>query len=289
MLAPAVLWPYLLGFTVLCLGLFAALRGEWGPARQPNHAIENVLPFGPLCFAVPMAIFSAEHFTAAKAMGAAIPAWIPGHLFWAYFVGAALLGAAFSIALHRVSGLAATLLGVMLFGFVALIHWPRLMVNPADRISIAVILRDLAFSAGALSLGVSQTGKPAGVLAAKVIAVSRTIVALSLLFFGVQHFLHPGFVPVVPLALQMPAWMPFHFLWSSVVGMALLAGGLLMIVNWHARTTATALGILVLITVLLVYAPILAAKPSDIGIGMNYFADTLAVGGNLLILARALG
>ncbi len=287
MLAPAVFLPYLLGITVLALGIAAVLRGEWRLPSQPKHAIERVVPFGPLLFAVPFAVFSGEHFTAAKAIGAAIPPWIPGHLFWAYFVGAALLAAALSIAVHRFADLAATLLGVMIFCFVVLIHWPRLMANPADRISIAVILRDLAFSAGALSLGAAQGLEPPG-MAAKLIATARTVVAISLLFFGVEHFLHPGFVPVVPLELRMPAWMPFHFLWSSAAGTALLAGGLLMIVNWHARTAATALGIVVLITVLFVYAPILAAKPDDIGIGMNYFADTLAVGGNLLILARAL-
>jgi hypothetical protein len=86
----------------------------------------------------------------------------------------------------------------------------------------------------------------------------------------------------------MPAWIPFHRFWAYSVGAILLAAGLAMFTNWHARRLTTWLGIVVFAVVLLVYLPILVAHPSDIGVAMNYFADTLAVGGNFLILASSM-
>jgi hypothetical protein len=88
--------------------------------------------------------------------------------------------------------------------------------------------------------------------------------------------------------LAMPAWIPFHRFWAYSVGAMLLAAGLAMFTNWHARRMTTWLGIVVFAVVLLVYLPILLAHPSDIAVAMNYFADTLAVGGNFLILASSM-
>jgi hypothetical protein len=122
----------------------------------------------------------------------------------------------------------------------------------------------------------------------RVPTAARYVVAVALLFFAVQHFLHPGFVPVVPLALVLPAWIPFHWLWSYGVGAALLVGGLMIIANWHTRAAAICLGIVVFVVVLLIYVPILAAHPIDVGVSMNYFADTLFVSGALLIFASAM-
>jgi uncharacterized membrane protein YkgB len=79
-----------------------------------------------------------------------------------------------------------------------------------------------------------------------------------------------------------------HRLFSYAVGVVLLGGGLCLIANWNARRAAMWLGIMVFGVVLLVYLPILAANPTDIGTGMNYFADTLAVSGELLVLASSI-
>jgi len=125
-------------------------------------------------------------------------------------------------------------------------------------------------------------------LGRKAATVARYVVGSAALFFGVEHFLHPQFVPVVPLGLAMPSWIPFHWFWAYSVGAMLLAGGFAMFANWHARRLTTWLGIVVFAVVLLVYLPILLAHPSDIGVAMNYFADTLAVGGNFLILAGSM-
>ena len=45
---------------------------------------------------------------------------------------------------------------------------------------------------------------------------------------------------------------------------------------------------MILILVLFIYLPIVAADPSDIGNGLNYIVDTLAFSGAALVLADAL-
>jgi uncharacterized membrane protein len=279
-----VFGPYIAGFAVATVGLVMILRDS----TSREQGIERFVRLGPLLFAAPMAVFGAEHLTVANDIAAAIPHWIPAHLFWTYLVGVALISAALSIVTKRLSGLAAMLLGIMLFCFVLLIHIPRLAPNPRDRITIAVILRDLAFSAGAFALASTRANEAWRSLGRKAATVARYVVGSAALFFGVEHFLHPQFVPVVPLGLAMPAWIPFHRLWAYSVGAMLLVAGLAMFTNWHARRMTTWLGIVVFAVVLLVYLPILVADPSDIGVAMNYFADTLAVGGNFLILASSM-
>ena len=282
---PLAFWPYFAGVVVFALGLTTLLRrGELSNAP----GLEKALRLGPLIFAIPIAFFGAEHFIATKDIATGVPRWIPGHLFWTYLVGTALLAAALSIAVKRMSGPAATLLGIMLFCFVVLIHIPRLMASPGDRIAMAVVLRDLSFSAGALALATTRTTESWRTVAPRVATAARYVVAVAMLFFAVEHFLHPSFVPVVPLGLAMPAWIPLHWLWAYGVGAALLAAGLAMIGNWYARLATTCLGIVVFAVVLLVYLPILLAHPADIAVSANYFMDTLMVSGDLLVLASSM-
>ena len=279
-----VFGPYIAGLTVVMVGLVMLLRDN----TSKEQGVERFVRLGPLLFAAPMAVFGGEHLTVANDIAPAIPHWIPAHLFWTYLVGVALISAALSIVAKRLSGLAATLLGIMLFCFVLLIHVPRLAASPRDRIVMAVVLRDLAFSAGAFALASTRASQAWRSLAQKAATVARYVVGSAALFFGAEHFLHPQFVPVVPLGLAMPAWIPFHRFWAYAVGAMLLAAGFAMFTNWHARRLTTWLGIVVFAVVLLVYLPILLAHPSDIGVAMNYFADTLAVGGNFLILAGSM-
>ena len=279
-----VFGPYIAGLTVVMVGLVMLLRDH----SSEEQGIERFVRLGPLLFAAPMAVFGGEHLTVANDIAPAIPHWIPAHLFWTYLVGVALISAALSIVAKRLSGLAASLLGVMLFCFVLLIHVPRWAANPGDRITLAVVLRDLAFSAGAFALASTRANLAWRSLGRRAATVARYVVGLAALFFGVEHFLHPQFVPVVPLGLAMPSWIPFHRFWAYSVGAMLLAAGFAMFANWHARRLTTWLGIVVFAVVLLVYLPILLAHPSDIGVAMNYFADTLAVGGNFLILAGSM-
>jgi hypothetical protein len=63
-----------------------------------------------------------------------VPSWIPNHIFWIYFAGAALLGSGIAIILKIRTGLIAALLGMMIFIWFIILHIPKVIAAPvADR------------------------------------------------------------------------------------------------------------------------------------------------------------
>src|SRR5437764_11437225 len=108
------------GLALLVIGLLAA-RNEIARAC----GLDKVVALSNLCFAIPLAVFGAEHLSAAQFIQMGVPAFVPWHLFWAYFVGFALIAASLSIATKiqvRWSGL---LFGIMMFSFVAMVDLLR--------------------------------------------------------------------------------------------------------------------------------------------------------------------
>ena len=70
--------------------------------------------------------------------------------------------------------------------------------------------------------------------------------SIAAIFYGVEHFLHPANVPVVPLPMLMPAWIPAHAVIAYFTGAALVAAGTIMLFRTkNARMAATYLGTLI--------------------------------------------
>ncbi|MGB9145256.1 MAG: DoxX family membrane protein [Acidobacteriaceae bacterium] len=281
---PIVPATYFAGCVILLLGFIRAFRVDIPRA----HGLDKAVCLGPVLFGAPLAVFGAEHLTATRNIASIVPHWIPWHIFWAIFVGVALIAAALSLAVHRVDGLASTLLGVMFFLFVVLMDVESLAAHLHNRFAQALTLRELSFSACAFGLAAALANDRWRPIAARIATIARYVVGFTFVFYGVEHFLHPGFAPVIPLELPLPAYVPFHPLWAYGLGAVEVAGGLAMLANWRARTATTILGIVACVVTLVVYGPILAVHPADIDVGMNYFADTLCFAGAVLCLAASI-
>jgi len=279
-----VFWPYCAGITVL----LCALPGIFARDLPKAHGLDKILAFGPLFYALPMAAFGAQHFTGARFVARMVPAWVPWHLFWTYFIGTALIAAALSIVTRQQAWLSASLLALLLFLFVVTMHIPTLLSKPYDRIQLAVVFRDLSFSGGALAFAGTQMLLSRARVARGIITVARFFIAVPVLVFSVEQFLHPSFVPAVPLAKLTPAWIPGHLFWTYFGAVVFVVSGGALIINKKARLAATTLGIAVLVLILFVYLPIEIASPADIANAFNYFVDTLAFAGAALLLAAAL-
>jgi len=277
--------PYLAATLVFAIGLVTFL-GRNTPARR---GLDNLTALGPLFFAIPLAVFGAEHFAAADSISGMVPRWIPGHLFWALFVGTCLIAAALSIAAGKYTWLSAALFAVMIFLFVVLIHIPEVVAAPRNHVVWVVALRDLAFSAGGLALAVSQPKAWAPLRSSGLLNLARLGVGVSTVFLGVMQLLHPESAPGVPLELNTPGWVPGHAFWGYPIGALFVAAGICLIANQRGCLAATWMGAAILFLVLVIYLPILVQNPADIGIAANYFFDTLLMGGTALTLAGALG
>jgi uncharacterized membrane protein len=275
--------PYLAGVSLLIVGLCTILSKN---ARK-QHGQDWILSFGPVFFAVPLAVFGIEHFTATKFVVPMVPSWIPGPLFWVYFVGIALIAAALSIAVGNQTRLSATLLGAMILMFEGLMHIPRIVATPGDRIAWTVALRDLAFIGGASALAGAQTEARRTGATHKLVNLARFFIGVPVTIFGVEQFMHPDLAPGVPLIRLTPHWIPGYLLWGYLTGVCFVVTGLALILNKKPRLSATVMGLIILFLVLFIYVPIVAADPSDIGNGLNYLVDTLALCGSALALAEA--
>ena len=251
--------------------------------------LDKIVVLSNLCFALALAAFGAEHLAAAKFIQMGVPSYVPWHLFWAYFVGVALLAASLSIATKievRWSGL---LFGIMLFLFVAMLHIPRVYANPRDRIAWVVAVRDMSFAAGGWILAAGamrEDGK------GKLIPVGRMLVGIAAIFYGVETFLHPLGMPGVPLEKLMPAWIPARPLIGYVTAAILVGAGAAILLAKNTRMAATYLGTWIVLLVVFIYGPVLIAALADPSTdvkveGLNYFFDTLLFGGTILALASA--
>jgi uncharacterized membrane protein len=276
-------------------GILLFLIALWAAKNDIARAsgLDKVVVLSNLSFAIPLAVFGAEHLSGASFIMLAVPSYMPWRLFWAYFVGFALLAASLSIATKiqvRWSGL---LFGIMMVLFVAMLHIPRALANPRDRIAWVIVVREMSFAGGGWILaGNAMREKGSGQGGSKLITVGRVLIAVAAIFYSVQHFLHPANVPGVPLEKLMPAWIPGHLLISYLTGAILLVSGICILLNKKTRMAATYLGTWIVLLVLFIYGPILIAALADPSTavkveGINYFADTLLFAGAILALASA--
>src|SRR5215472_18373559 len=269
-----IFWPYFSGIVLLVLGSAVMFRSE----ALRRRGIDKVVAFAPLFTAFPMGVFGADHFVAATSIAKIVPAWMPAHLFWVYFVGVALIAAALSIAANKYVKLSATLLGLMFFLFVLLKHIPTLAAHPQNRFALAYVLRDSFFSAGAIALSRAYREDFEAGRSHWLVTILRLVIGTVAAVYGVEHFLYPHFVPVLPLEQPLPSWLPMQLVVAYVTVSILFISGVSLLVNRKARLAATVLGIAALAVVIIVYLPLLVARPLDLD-ALNYFLDTLLFSG----------
>jgi uncharacterized membrane protein len=297
----AVFWPYFAGSVILTVGLASV---SWTDVRHAR-GLEKLVPFGPLLYAVALAVFSGDHFVGARAVGRIVPSWMPWHLFWAYFVGVALIAAALSISAQRESQLAAAMVGVMLVLFVLMIHAPNYLAAPHDRMRFTLVLRESSLSAGAFAFAAAQAqqwrrgayrglGLALGSRAwGKSTVIARIVMGVATADFGIQQFLFPTFAPGIPqdgaeVIIRMPNWLPAHALWAYISGTIFVACGIALLLNRRARVAADIVAATILVLMAFVYVPLTIKNASNIDLGLNYLAIHSMLAGALLLLARAL-
>ena len=279
-----VRWTYFALGMVLVIGLITIfLRGDWQKAR----GFDKLILLGPLFYAAPLAAFGTEHFTLSAAVASIVPKWIPWHLFWAYFLGACFIAAALSLVTRIQPRLSASLLALTFFLFVVLMDLPAWAKSPRDRIGLALVLRELSFSGGALALAASLTQQWRERGTHIFATIARYFIAIAVLYYSFEQFLHGDHVPAVPLQKMMPDYVYGHAIWTYVAAAVYAVAGVLLLVGKKTRAAAIWLGATVLFVELVVYVPIAVVERASLE-GFNYMADTLMYCGAILLLAGAM-
>jgi uncharacterized membrane protein len=228
---PSVFWPYAAGSAILVIGLPVVTR-----AARRARGFDRLTAFGPLLFAIAMAVFGADHFVTAKFVASIVPSFIPWHLFWAYFVGVALIAGALSFATTILWRLAAGSFALMFLIFELTMHIPNLIAVPHSKARLTLLLRDIPFLAAGLAFAASRPWRkmvscarptelpdaaaPTAQSATEpempgiqpempgasfplrarkgLVAAACFLMAIPIGVFGVEHFLNPHFAPGIP-------------------------------------------------------------------------------------------
>jgi uncharacterized membrane protein len=275
----------LLGLVFLVIGLVYSRR-ELAAA----NGLDKLIALGYVFVAAPLAVFAGEHLAGPRFLMELVPSWMPARLFWAYFVGFALLAAALSLSLKKYMRWSAPLLATMFFLFVLMMDLPASIAHPKNRLFWTLALRETSFAAGALALAGFIMLQNNHRHAKTLISIARFCIGIPLIFYGIEHLLHPEFAPGVPLPKLTPPWVPLPLFWAYLVGAVLLIAGVAILLNKRSQIAATYVGLVMTVLTLLLYTPILAMvrQPSQIIGEVNYVADTLFFAGTILFLAMAI-
>jgi hypothetical protein len=159
--------------------------------------------------------------------------WLPAIPLVAYLFGAIWVACAAGLLSRRTLRTAAITLGGLLFVCALVLDVPKNAVNLGS-----ISLRTTAFEPLALAslawLLLGWDGNPR-----LLTRVSRYVLGLSLVVFGVDHFLALAFIANI-----IPGWIPWHVFWVAFFGVALIASGLSIALNILRRWGAASIGLM---------------------------------------------
>ena len=137
-----------------CLSLAASALILHGLSSGSRYTL---MP-GRLFFAVAMIVFGIQHFLYVRFLSTLVPHYLPGHHLWVIGTGLALIAAGLSIATTIEDRYASYGLFVLFFGWLVLLHIPRILhaLHNGDERSSGFVV--LAFSGTSLLLAASSSG-----------------------------------------------------------------------------------------------------------------------------------
>lgn len=284
---PAVFWPVLLGLGFLIVGIILARRRGHEDGR---HDASRLSAFGPTFVGAALAAFAGVHFTAAATIAQLVPAFLPVPLAIAYFVGVAHLAVALSFITRRYIVWSSTGLAVMFALFVLLMDLPAAISRPSGRLGWILAARQATFAIGALALLATETKGRWPQTFRALAMIARFWTAGVLVFYGIDHLLHPALSPGVPSTVPIAAWVPLPQVMVYATGILLMACGIAMPITRLAGAAAARCGeLMTLLTVVLYVPQFFVAR--DVGArvtSINFVFDTLLFAGTMLLISHAI-
>jgi uncharacterized membrane protein len=204
---------------------------------------------GQIFVALSLVVFGVQHFIYGGFVATLVPAFMPGRLFWAYFVGVAFVAAAASIFTRMLARAAATMLGVMFFLFVVLLHIPRIIGSSTNGNEWTSGFVALAMCGGAWILA-SAAPLEEREKADPFLKLGRYFFALAFVGFGIQHFVYARFG-----AGLGPPWYLGRPLWACFFGAVLAGAGAAILLGKKTWMPANLIATTLMLFFLLLYVP----------------------------------
>jgi uncharacterized membrane protein len=239
--------------------------------------VVSLFSIGRIFVAISLAVFGVQHFIYGHFVAGLVPTWMAGQLFWAYFVGVAFVAAAIGILTKMLARPAATMLGVMFFLFVVLLHIPRIVGNSTNGNEWTSGFVALAMCGGAWILA-SAAPLEEREKADPFLRLGRYFFAVAFMGFGIQHFVHARYGTGLG-----PPWFLGRPVWASLIGAVLAGGGIAILFRSRTRWGAMLLGTILFLFFALVYIPRIAGHLHDPGPWTSGF-ELLALCGGAIVL-----
>lgn len=138
--------------------LYAWLAGPWDRRRLGFATGDKGVRIARVLYGLAMLAFGLSHFFYLQLTAPLIPAWIPGHVFWAYFTGTAYLAAGVAILTGVWARLAALLSTLQMAGFLLLVWLPIMLAGKMTDFNWGEVTVNCALVAGAWVVAESYRG-----------------------------------------------------------------------------------------------------------------------------------
>jgi uncharacterized membrane protein YphA (DoxX/SURF4 family) len=210
----------------------------------------------------------------------------------AYLVGLLLIAASVFILMGKNGEKASLgLAGFFLIMFLAFHFVSLVFFNPNSFHlgSWSNALKSLALAGGALIMAGSYLEElpsgaqksPLGLMMEKMIPAGRIFFSITLIAFGIDHFIYTDFV-----ATLVPAWIPGHLFWTYFAAIALIGSGLCIIFKIQLKTIAWLTAVMLLIWLAVLHIPrAIVAPPEDMGNELTSVFEALNFGGIAMVIA----
>jgi uncharacterized membrane protein len=170
--------------------------------------------------------------------------WLPAIPWLAYLFGMILVICALGLLSPRTRRASAMLLGGLLFVCMLILDVPKYAADIGN-ISLRTGVFEPLSLAGLAWLLPDPKQTPLWLARA-----SRYLLGISLIVFGVDHFL-----ALIFIASLIPHWIPLHVFWVAFFGVAFIAAGLSIGFNLLSRWGAAGLGLMFAIWVFTLHLP----------------------------------
>ncbi len=210
-----------------------------------------------------------------------LPTWIPSPGLWARLVGLVLILLGLAIGTGRKARWAAAVLGTLILLLFLFLHLPRAFTNPLVGFMWTNPVKALAMLGGVIILAgtIPEEGSGLARLFRRLMPLGPLFLGGFLILGGIQHFVYADFV-----ARLVPNWIPGTRFWVYFTGVALIAGGVGIILPKTQRLAATMSGIMIFLWVVLLHIPRAMADLYNAGETSGVF-EALALSGVAFILA----